>query len=174
MTISIVCLCTKYNVTFISWQTRMQRLISFAVCFLLGLLCFCLSAIYIPVLLLKARKFALLYSLGSLFFLMRYVYTSICKNIDTYVRRIFLTKDLLQFLFSMGIKLYQIIIHNWEAMFYSIVLCDINRHTLLCSAFTIDSFDHIVRCSPVNSDDIFSNKSYTRRCNWSHVLYKDV
>lgn len=55
-------------------QTRTQRLISFAVCFLLGLLCFCLSAIYIPVLLLKARKFALLYSLGSVFFLMRYVY----------------------------------------------------------------------------------------------------
>ncbi|XP_011168632.1 vesicle transport protein SFT2C [Solenopsis invicta] len=55
-------------------MTRTHRLISFAVCFLLGLLCFCLSTIYIPVLLLKARKFALLYSLGSLFFLMSFCF----------------------------------------------------------------------------------------------------
>lgn len=55
-------------------MTRMQRLVSFAVCFLLGVICFCLSAIYIPVLLLKARKFALLYSLGSLFFLMSFCF----------------------------------------------------------------------------------------------------
>ncbi|KAL6264780.1 hypothetical protein P5V15_004877 [Pogonomyrmex californicus] len=55
-------------------MTRMQRLISFSICFLLGLLCFCLSAVYIPVLLLKARKFALLYSLGSLFFLMSFCF----------------------------------------------------------------------------------------------------
>lgn len=164
---NIVCSCTKYIVTFVSWQTRTQRLISFAVCFLLGLLCFCLSAIYIPVLILKARKFALLYSLGSLFFLMRYVYISIFfKSIaHIYVRRIFLTKGLLQLLFSMGIKLYQIIIHSWEAMFYSVVLCDINGHAIFCFAFTIDSFDRIVRCSAVDSDAVFSNKSHTRRYN---------
>lgn len=54
----------------------MQRLSAFGACFVMGILCFCLSAIYIPVLILKARKFALLYSLGSLFFLMRYILQS--------------------------------------------------------------------------------------------------
>ncbi|XP_046752809.1 protein transport protein sft2 [Diprion similis] len=55
-------------------MSRLQRLTAFAVCFFMGVLCFCLSAIYIPVLLLKARKFALLYSLGSLFFLMSFCF----------------------------------------------------------------------------------------------------
>lgn len=74
------------------WQTRTQRLVSFGVCSIMGLLCFCLSAVYIPVLLLKARKFALLYSLGSLFFLMRYVcvYVSL-RNIYMKISAIFLT-----------------------------------------------------------------------------------
>lgn len=31
------------------------------------------STFYIPVLILKARKFALLYTLGSIFFIMRFV-----------------------------------------------------------------------------------------------------
>lgn len=57
--------------TLINFQTRLQRLTGFCVCFFMGILCFCLSAVYIPVLLLKARKFALLYTLGSVFFLMR-------------------------------------------------------------------------------------------------------
>ncbi|XP_068970479.1 uncharacterized protein [Bombus flavifrons] len=50
-------------------MTRVQRLVAFVACFSMGVLCFCLSAIYIPVLLLKARKFALLYTLASAFFL---------------------------------------------------------------------------------------------------------
>ncbi|XP_071856618.1 uncharacterized protein [Bombus fervidus] len=50
-------------------MTRVQRLVAYVICFSMGILCFCLSAIYIPVLLLKARKFALLYTLGSVFFL---------------------------------------------------------------------------------------------------------
>nr|CAD7266912.1 unnamed protein product [Timema shepardi]CAD7577503.1 unnamed protein product [Timema californicum] len=33
----------------------------------MGILCFTLAALYIPVLLFKARKFALLYTMGSLF-----------------------------------------------------------------------------------------------------------
>lgn len=49
----------------------------------MGILCFCLSAMYIPVLLLKARKFAMLYSLGSLFFLMRYVWQCSLKPAPT-------------------------------------------------------------------------------------------
>ncbi|XP_011506053.1 PREDICTED: protein transport protein SFT2 [Ceratosolen solmsi marchali] len=55
-------------------MTRLQRLTAFGICFVMGILCFCLSTIYIPVLLLKARKFALLYSIGSLFFLMSFAF----------------------------------------------------------------------------------------------------
>ncbi|KAL0128321.1 hypothetical protein PUN28_003537 [Cardiocondyla obscurior] len=51
-------------------MTKIQRGILFAVCLFMGILCFSLSLLYTPVLLLKARKFALLYSLGSLFFVM--------------------------------------------------------------------------------------------------------
>ncbi|XP_073991017.1 uncharacterized protein [Rhodnius prolixus] len=47
--------------------TRLQRIIGFCVCISLGIICFCLAGMYIPVLLLKARKFALLYTTGSLF-----------------------------------------------------------------------------------------------------------
>ncbi|XP_069705738.1 uncharacterized protein [Periplaneta americana] len=47
--------------------SRVQRIIGFCICIMLGLLCFVLAAMYTPVLLLKARKFALLYTMGSLF-----------------------------------------------------------------------------------------------------------
>ncbi|XP_026473769.1 vesicle transport protein SFT2C [Ctenocephalides felis] len=50
-------------------MTRVQRLISFVICLSIGLLCFSLSAMYIPMLVFKARKFALLFTLGSLFFI---------------------------------------------------------------------------------------------------------
>ncbi|XP_012275495.1 protein transport protein sft2 [Orussus abietinus] len=73
--------------------TRVQRLTAFAICFFMGILCFCLSAIYIPVLLLKARKFALLYTLGSLFFLMSFCFLwgpiSYLKSLFTAERRCF-------------------------------------------------------------------------------------
>ena len=58
----------------------MQRLTAFGLSFFMGILSFTMSAFYIPVLLLKARKFALLYSMGSLFFLMRYVFTMVTLN----------------------------------------------------------------------------------------------
>ncbi|XP_031307061.2 vesicle transport protein SFT2C [Camelus dromedarius] len=45
--------------------TRAQRLAASGVCLLLAALCFGLAALYAPVLLLRARKFALLWSLGS-------------------------------------------------------------------------------------------------------------
>ncbi|KAG2462131.1 SFT2C protein, partial [Polypterus senegalus] len=48
-------------------MSRSHRLVAFALCVLMSALCFGLSALYVPVLLLKARKFALLWSLGSLF-----------------------------------------------------------------------------------------------------------
>lgn len=47
--------------------SRTQRLLGCAGCVLAGVFCFSLSTMYIPVLILKARKFALLFSLGSLF-----------------------------------------------------------------------------------------------------------
>lgn len=47
--------------------SRKQRLIGFAVCVFTGIMCFSLAAMYAPLLVLKARKFSLLYSLGSLF-----------------------------------------------------------------------------------------------------------
>ncbi|XP_067385469.1 vesicle transport protein SFT2C [Channa argus] len=47
--------------------SRRQRLLAFGVCVSFSALCFGLSALYAPLLLLYARKFALLWSLGSLF-----------------------------------------------------------------------------------------------------------
>lgn len=48
-------------------MSRSQRLIAFGTCIFFSALCFGLSALYAPLLLLKARKFALLWSLGSVF-----------------------------------------------------------------------------------------------------------
>ncbi|XP_059560788.1 vesicle transport protein SFT2C [Myotis daubentonii] len=45
--------------------TRAQRLAAAGACLLLAALCFGLAALYAPALLLRARKFALLWSLGS-------------------------------------------------------------------------------------------------------------
>lgn len=45
--------------------TRTQQLAASGVCLLLAMLCFGLAALYAPALLLRARKFALLWSLGS-------------------------------------------------------------------------------------------------------------
>lgn len=45
--------------------TRTQRLAASGACLLLAALCFVLAALHAPVLLLRARKFALLWSLGS-------------------------------------------------------------------------------------------------------------
>uniref|UniRef100_A0A3Q3J9T5 Vesicle transport protein n=1 Tax=Monopterus albus TaxID=43700 RepID=A0A3Q3J9T5_MONAL len=50
----------------LGWS-RGQRLLAFSVCVSFSALCFGLSALYAPLLLLYARKFALLWSLGSLF-----------------------------------------------------------------------------------------------------------
>ncbi|GCB83523.1 vesicle transport protein SFT2C-like [Scyliorhinus torazame] len=53
----------------LSVLSRRQRLTAFGLCLAMGLLCFSLSAVYAPFILLKARKFALLFTLGSLFVL---------------------------------------------------------------------------------------------------------
>ena len=44
-----------------------QRIIGFMTCLIMGIFCFSYSTVYIPLLLFKARKFALLFSLGSVF-----------------------------------------------------------------------------------------------------------
>lgn len=46
---------------------RKQRILGFLACVLMGLICFSLAAMYFPLLVFKARKFALLFTLGSLF-----------------------------------------------------------------------------------------------------------
>ncbi|NXU49529.1 SFT2C protein, partial [Turnix velox] len=46
--------------------SRWQRLAGGGLCLLLAVLCFGLAALYVPLLLLRARKFALLWSMGSL------------------------------------------------------------------------------------------------------------
>uniref|UniRef100_A0A182T1C8 Vesicle transport protein n=1 Tax=Anopheles maculatus TaxID=74869 RepID=A0A182T1C8_9DIPT len=50
--------------------SRIQRIVGFVTCMGLGIFCMIVSTFYIPVLILKARKFALLYTLGSVFFIM--------------------------------------------------------------------------------------------------------
>jgi hypothetical protein len=53
-------------------QSRLQRIVGFVICMGMGTLCMTISVFYIPMLILKARKFALLYTLGSVFFIIRY------------------------------------------------------------------------------------------------------
>lgn len=47
--------------------TKKQRIIGFMGCICMGFFCFTMAGLYAPFLLLKARKFCLLYSMGSLF-----------------------------------------------------------------------------------------------------------
>ncbi|XP_022343766.2 uncharacterized protein LOC111136897 [Crassostrea virginica] len=47
--------------------SKKQRILGFVMFLLLGTFCFSMASLYIPVLILKARKFAMLYTLGSLF-----------------------------------------------------------------------------------------------------------
>lgn len=54
--------------------SRFQRFTFFGICIFMGMLCFSLSLIYVPVLILKARKFALLFTLGSLFFILSFFF----------------------------------------------------------------------------------------------------
>ncbi|XP_036327819.1 vesicle transport protein SFT2C [Rhagoletis pomonella] len=56
--------------------SRLQRIVGFVACLGLGALCFSISVFYIPVLILKAQKFALLYSLSSMFFILGFCFLS--------------------------------------------------------------------------------------------------
>ncbi|KAG0727175.1 Protein transport protein SFT2 [Chionoecetes opilio] len=46
---------------------RKQRILGFLACVVMGLICFSLAAMYFPLLVFKARKFSLLFTMGSLF-----------------------------------------------------------------------------------------------------------
>lgn len=52
--------------------SRIQRLIGFCICVSLGLFFFGAAMFFLPVLLLKARKFSLLFTLGSLFLILSF------------------------------------------------------------------------------------------------------
>ncbi|KAG1663116.1 Protein transport protein SFT2 [Nymphon striatum] len=52
--------------------SKTQRVVGFVGFLVFGTFCFVLAGIYAPLLVLKARKFALLYSLGSLFYIMSF------------------------------------------------------------------------------------------------------
>ena len=47
--------------------SKKQRIIGFMLCLSMGILCFALASMYFPVLIMFARKFALLFSMGSVF-----------------------------------------------------------------------------------------------------------
>lgn len=47
--------------------SKRQRIFGFMTSLILGIICFGLASVYIPFIVLKARKFSLLFSLGSLF-----------------------------------------------------------------------------------------------------------
>lgn len=49
--------------------SKKQRILGFVMFLLLGSFCFSLSALYVPMLVLRARKFAMLFTLGSVFFM---------------------------------------------------------------------------------------------------------
>jgi len=49
--------------------SRKQRILGFMFCLVMGILCMSLALLYVPAIVLKARKFALLFSFGSVFFL---------------------------------------------------------------------------------------------------------
>ena len=52
--------------------SRIQRLVGFFICISLGIFFFCAAMFLLPFLLLKARKFSLLFTLGSLFLILSF------------------------------------------------------------------------------------------------------
>jgi len=59
--------CKKWLDSALPSLSYKQRLIGFMTCLVLGLFCFAWSTVYIPMIVIKSRKFALLFSLGSSF-----------------------------------------------------------------------------------------------------------
>ena len=59
------------------WQSRKQRVIGFMTCLCLGSICFTVAGFTLPFIAFKARKFATLFTLGSVFCMARSVQTEI-------------------------------------------------------------------------------------------------
>ncbi|GAB6021300.1 hypothetical protein CHUAL_014128 [Chamberlinius hualienensis] len=74
--------------------SKKQRIIGFIMFAALGMFCLGMASLLIPFLILKARKFALLYSLGSLFlisrfgdhFIMIYIVIKLCHLYNSWSR----------------------------------------------------------------------------------------
>ncbi|RNA34470.1 transport SFT2-like [Brachionus plicatilis] len=66
--------------------TKTQRIIGFMICLLMGVFCMSLASLYIPVIVLKSRKFVLLFSLGSLFFIASF---SILWGVKSHLKHLF-------------------------------------------------------------------------------------
>lgn len=60
-------------ISYLLSKSRKQRIIGFMTCILLGSFFMGVASLYIPILLLKSRKFVMLFSIGSVFFLARFV-----------------------------------------------------------------------------------------------------
>ncbi|OWR48575.1 hypothetical protein KGM_202382 [Danaus plexippus plexippus] len=130
--------------------SRTQRFMGFGICLFFGFLCFILSFLYIPVLLLQARKFALLFSLGSLFFILSFSFLygpwSHLKSLFTKERA--LTTSLYGF-----------------TLFYD---------TLLCIAFTKYTTDCDLCSRPSVSVDVDDARLYPWRLVGDEILWKHV
>ena len=115
--------------------SRTQRLMGCSGCVIAGIFCFSLSTLYIPVLILKARKFALLFSLGSLFMINSFSfifgpwnhYKSLITRerlpfTATYFTSLFLTLYFAMFLKSTlltsGAAIFQVIALLWYLVSY--------------------------------------------------------
>lgn len=61
-------------------MSRIQRMIACVVCLGLGVFCLIVSTFYIPVLVFKARKFSLLFSMGSLLLIAGFSFMVGCKS----------------------------------------------------------------------------------------------
>ncbi|KAH8262173.1 hypothetical protein KR038_006246 [Drosophila bunnanda] len=86
--------------------SRLQRIVGFVACLGMGGLCMTLSTFYIPFLILKARKFALLYTLGSLFFILSFCFLS---GFGAFLRQMFSKQRLwtsLSYSFCLLLTLY--------------------------------------------------------------------
>ncbi|XP_074599398.1 uncharacterized protein LOC141853810 [Brevipalpus obovatus] len=76
-------------------MSRMDSLIGFAMCVFMGFICFILAGFYLPLIVFKARKFCLLFTLGSLFWVGSFAFIygpkEHLKNLFSKERAIFTT-----------------------------------------------------------------------------------
>lgn len=142
-----------------SFQSKMQRIFGFIICLGLGIFCMTLSTLYIPVLILKARKFALLFSLGSLCFILRWSILS-HRHLQSSQMCFYL-----QFLFPERFHdiLWKVFLKVTTGNIWNICRepCGI---TLFWSDYAKHNLDHYIRCY-TNFDVIFNDYCWSSRRN---------